>query len=286
MVTALPECDESGKVVKVLGFTIDVSHLKHQAREQRVRMEEALAARHQQERFYDTVSHEIRNPLSAVLQCAENLSDALVSMTKLANNLASKIKDPSAKDEEIKQLLDLISSSNESVETISACSEHQRRLIQDILTMSKLDSQLLQIAHSPVRALSLLDNIRKMFTAECEREGIKLKTTVDASVNQLSVDQVNVDSGRVLQVLINLVSNAIKFTKNESGARYISVIMGASQVRPLDLPVDFSIHNQESIYESSTEGQDEFYLWFKVTDAGRGMSLEEKSRIFSRVCIR
>lgn len=65
MVTALPECDDTGKVVRVLGFTIDVSHFKFQARMQRVRMEEALEARKNQESFYDTVSHELRNPLSA-----------------------------------------------------------------------------------------------------------------------------------------------------------------------------------------------------------------------------
>jgi hypothetical protein len=55
MVTALPECDDTGKVIRVIGFSMDVSHLRHQARVQRVRMEEALEARKNQEMFYDTV---------------------------------------------------------------------------------------------------------------------------------------------------------------------------------------------------------------------------------------
>lgn len=65
MVTALPECDDTGKVIRVIGFSMDVSHLRHQARMQRERMVEALEARKNQEMFYDTVCHEIRNPLSA-----------------------------------------------------------------------------------------------------------------------------------------------------------------------------------------------------------------------------
>jgi hypothetical protein len=55
MITALPECDDTGKVIRVIGFSMDVSHLRHQARIQRVRMEEALEARKNQEMFYDTV---------------------------------------------------------------------------------------------------------------------------------------------------------------------------------------------------------------------------------------
>jgi signal transduction histidine kinase len=203
-------------------------------------------------------------------------------MRKLVNGLAScKAKGSFVMDEKFNFLLDHITSSNESVETISTCSDHQRRLISDILSLSKLDSQLLQINPSPILATSLLGNVRKMFETEAERVGITLEIDVDASISEHNVGQVNLDSGRILQVLINLVSNAIKFTKNEPGPRRIKIVMGASDVRPMDLPVD-SFHNQESIYDTS-ETHDEFYLWFTVTDSGRGLSAEEKARIFTRV---
>ncbi|KEQ80554.1 hypothetical protein M438DRAFT_368568 [Aureobasidium pullulans EXF-150] len=282
MVTALPECDDTGKVIRVLGFTIDVSHFKFQARMQRVRMEEALEARKNQESFYDTVSHELRNPLSAVIHCADSINDSLIEMRKLIKNLACKMKDPLTLEDEIKTLLNHITSSNESVETIATCSDHQRRLISDILSLSKLDSQLLQINPSPVHAVTLLQDVRKMFGIEAGRLGITLEIATHPSIDQLKVDKVNLDSGRILQVLINLVGNAIKFSKNEPGPGRIRVVMGASEKRPLDLPVDFSFHNQESIYESSSEGQNEFYLWFTVSDAGRGMAPDEKARIFTR----
>ncbi|KAG9836722.1 putative histidine kinase HHK19p, partial [Aureobasidium melanogenum] len=282
MVTALPECDDTGKVIRVIGFTIDQSHIRHQARMQRARIEEATEARKNQEMFYDTVCHEIRNPLSAVIHCTDSINDNLIEMRKLVNDLAScKMTGLDDDDDKINCLLNHISSSNESVETITHCSEHQRRLISDILSLSKLDSQLLQINPSPTLAMSLLENIRKMFETEAERVGVTLEVVADSSVCENNVEQVNLDSGRILQVLINLVSNAIKFTKNESGPRRIKVTMGASSLRPLDLPVD-SFHNQESIYDTVYEGQDEFYLWFTVTDSGRGLSAEEKARIFTR----
>ncbi|KAG9976056.1 putative histidine kinase HHK19p, partial [Aureobasidium melanogenum] len=282
MVTALPECDDTGKVIRVIGFTIDQSHIRHQARMQRARIEEATEARKNQEMFYDTVCHEIRNPLSAVIHCTDSINDNLIEMRKLVNDLAScKMTGLDDDDDKINCLLNHISSSNESVETITHCSEHQRRLISDILSLSKLDSQLLQINPSPTLAMSLLENIRKMFETEAERVGVTLEVVADSSVFENNVEQVNLDSGRILQVLINLVSNAIKFTKNESGPRRIKVTMGASSLRPLDLPVD-SFHNQESIYDTVYEGQDEFYLWFTVTDSGRGLSAEEKARIFTR----
>ncbi|KAK6006065.1 hypothetical protein QM012_006475 [Aureobasidium pullulans] len=276
MVTALPECDDTGKVIRVIGFTIDQSHLRHQARMQRVRMEEALEARKNQEMFYDTVCHEIRNPLSAVIHCTDSVNENLIEMRKIVDSLGL-----TGLDVKTNRLLDHITSSIESVETITHCSEHQRRLISDILSLSKLDSQLLHINPSPTLVSSLLENILKMFETEAERVGVRLEVVADSSIHQNNVEQVNLDSGRILQVLINLVSNAIKFTKNEIGPRRIKVTMGASDVRPLDLPVD-SFHNQESIYDTPSESQDEFYLWFTVTDSGRGLSAEEKARIFTR----
>lgn len=218
----------------------------------------------------------------SVIHCTDSIHDNLMEMRKLVNSLASSTAKSSFDvDEKITFLLDHISSSNESVEAISTCSDHQRRLISDILSLSKLDSQLLQINPSPVSATTLLETIRKMFEVEAERVGVALEIVADFSIAKNNVGQVNLDFGRVLQVLINLVSNAIKFTKNEPGLRRIKVIMGTSYVRPLDLLVD-SFHNPESIYDTS-ENQDDFYLWFTVTDSGRGLSAEEKTRIFTRV---
>ena len=79
----------------------------------------------------------------------------------------------------------------------------------------------------------------------------------------------------------------MKFTtkpKDDGSSRDVTVRMGASIKRPLDLQVDFSIARafQDSIYDTAEFSEHTCYLWFTVEDTGIGMNEEEKNRIFSR----
>lgn len=123
-----------------------------------------------------------------------------------------------------------------------------------------------------------------MSEVEAERVGVDLKTFVDQSLRTLNAEWVVVDPGRVMQVLINLVTNAIKFTKTEDGKKEVTVRMGASVKRPLDLNVDFTLAraHQDSIFDTAEFTENTCYLWFTVEDTGCGMNAEEKNRIFSR----
>lgn len=76
--------------------------------------------------------------------------------------------------------------------------------------MSKLDSNLLQINQSPVRATSILDDMRRIFEIEAGRAGIDLRIQADPSIEKMEVDNVMLDTGRVHQILINLITNALK----------------------------------------------------------------------------
>lgn len=195
----------------------------------------------------------------------------------------------SARDKD--HLRDLISTSAEAVQTISACSAHQKRIVDDLLTLSKLDSNLLQINRSPVRAPAILHEVHRMFETEAQRVGVALTVEEDKSLR--GIDWVALDTGRVQQILINLVTNAIKFTKSKSSVetRRVNISMGSSVQRPskdsLLIPVDFtlarslrdSIHDTGDIADSTDKS---FYIWFSVQDTGRGMSEAERARTFSR----
>ena len=81
--TGVAERSENGEPVAIHGCLIDISHLKWAEEIQKRRMEEAIEARQNQERFIDVTCHEIRNPLSAVMQCVDAISEVSLNMNEV-----------------------------------------------------------------------------------------------------------------------------------------------------------------------------------------------------------
>src|SRR5271155_1046968 len=158
-------------------------------------------------------SHEMRNPISAILHSAEEILQSLREIEKTGSD--QSIFDDMA----------------QAADTILYCSNHQRRIVDDILTLSRLDSKLLQISPAPAQPVLLIRSALRMFDAELKSARIELAVREDPSLRDLKIDWLLLDSGRVLQILINLMTNAIKFTQSEP-RRQISVTISVSQRRP------------------------------------------------------
>ncbi|PSN67097.1 hypothetical protein BS50DRAFT_493331 [Corynespora cassiicola Philippines] len=269
---AFPERFEDGMLKSVFGSITNISPQKWAEGFQKRKMEEAVELKRQQENFIDITSHEMRNPLSAILQCADEISTILSDF---------KGVDPNAKHPTA------ISDSIDAAQTIALCAQHQKRIVDDVLTLSKLDSAMLMVTPVDAQPLQVAQRALKMFEGEVQTAGIQMEFVLTEEYKQLEIDWVKLDPSRVLQVLINLTTNAIKFTTTES-SRTIKVILSASRGRPsASKTPTVSFFPSRSKRVDQTLGPDwgdgeEIFLEFAVQDTGRGLNDEEKKVLFQR----
>jgi len=183
---------------------------------------EAKRASEQKSRFLSRMSHEIRTPLNGVL----GLSKAL-SKTSLEG--------------EQQKMLSLITQSGDALLAV----------VNDILDLARIEAGRLEIMPSPSSLCALFRSTCELHHGTATEKGLTFEIHYDASLNQNYM----LDSGRVRQILSNLISNAIKFT--EKG----SVCVTAS---------------------AAPSGQDanRFDLSFSVKDTGPGLSYDQKLRVF------
>lgn len=170
----------------------------------------------------------------------------------------------------------------ESVNIITSCCAHQRRIVDDILTLSKLDSKLLEIAPSVTNLNTMLFELEKIFEADAQKFDVALRVHKDLG----NVQWAMLDTGRLTQVLTNLMTNAAKFTHKEA-ERTVTITVGISKHRPSEreLDVEFvaaGIARERNHAGTRTGMGEEFYLHFTVSDTGCGFDEEQKSRIFGR----
>jgi len=220
-------------------------------------------------------SHEIRNPLSAVLHLADDIyqtSKDLLSYTELSYEHIEK-----------ETLQSALTSTCASAETILSCVLHQKRIVDDILVVSRLESGVLVVTPVPTQPSHLIQTALKMFEAEVRTSNTTLTFIEDDSLEVLSIDHLLFDSSRVLQILVNLVGNAIKFTKLEE-TRKIKVIMAAALTRPSEKTADIEYIPISEIPQVQAFDEDGEVVWLSlsVIDSGRGLSSSEKQRLFKR----
>ncbi|KAF7596988.1 hypothetical protein BBP40_011354 [Aspergillus hancockii] len=245
----------------------DITEEKRAEISQKKIAEEAQHRKEQQERFIDMISHEVRNPLSAILHCTEDILEAVQQENQ-------EISFPAIA---------------QAAETISLCVAHQKKIVDDVLTFSKLDAEMLTLSPRLGQPRRHFATSMTMFRPEMRKHEIDFEYKLDNSYADCGVEWVIADLDRMSQVLVNIICNAIKFTARSDHEKKISVYMGASQERPTSYPpnVVFFSSGDAALGLDATHrpewGKGEVaYIMVAVKDTGIGISAEAQKRLFER----
>lgn len=215
----VPLIDEDGEARRVLGVSTDITSRKRAEQSMLESKNAAEEANRAKSEFLANMSHEIRTPMNAILGFTDILGGMVV-------------------DPKQKEFLDSIHSSGKSL----------LNLINDILDLSKVEAGKLELEAEPLELAGFLKEVAMIFSQKVLEKSLAWKLELDPKMPAY----VALDAGRLRQILLNLVGNAVKFT--ETGE--VSLKVGGT---PEGEVVDLS---------------------FEITDTGVGISPEYQDRIF------
>ena len=214
-VTALH--DDEGRLAGFLGIADDITRARRAQREVQEAMRAAEAANLAKSRFLANMSHELRTPLNAIIGYSEMLEE------------------DASGEAETQTVADL--------RRIRAAGHHLLRLINDVLDLSKVEAGRVELHIERVDIETLVQDVASTVRPMVDRNGNKLEIALHGEAGALDTD-----ATRLRQILVNLLSNAAKFT--EKGTVRL---------------------------EASREGDS---VVFRVEDTGIGMTEEQLGRVF------
>jgi PAS domain S-box-containing protein len=216
--------DERGRIIGFTKIVRDITPLKHAQEklvEERNRADAASAAKTE---FLNSISHEIRTPMSAI--------KGLAYILARTQPLSDKQK--------------------EYINTIEISAESLISLINNLLDVSKIEARTVELENIPFSLLQILDEIIKMMEVKAKEKNLTLILEAECieGCNFLG------DPTRIRQIIINLCSNAIKFTENGS----------------IDIRVSTQQTDRDNIHD----------VCVAIRDTGIGIPEEKLSTVFNR----
>ncbi|MEG4286029.1 response regulator [Microcoleus sp. A006_D1] len=230
-------CDENGSVMYYEGTVIDITDRKQSESAMQSALEAAESANRAKSTFLANMSHELRTPLNAIIGYSEMLKEE-------AEELGSSESVP-------------------DLEKIRTAGKHLLSLIDDILDISKIEAGRMDLYLETFDIHALIESA--VATARPLIE--KNSNTVEVYCPD-NLDTMHADMTKVRQVLLNLLSNAAKFTKNGK------IAIGVEKIKNEQL----RMKNQEESSQILISNSE--FLSFRVADTGIGMTQDQLQRVF------
>ncbi|CDR49093.1 hypothetical protein NBRC10512_002638 [Rhodotorula toruloides] len=250
---------------------------KKEAEEAEQRRRIAVEEKRQQELLIDVTSHEIRNPISAILQ---NSDFTRSSLQKLRDTLVVLQQRNALPSELAGSALNDLDEDIEALDAITECGMAQERIANDILGLAQIQLSKYNIAPIEFDLTTSLRNICRMFKNECRTKDIELNLIIGSSLARLGPKaRVFADPARLTQIIVNLLSNAIRFTA-KSSSRIVTLSVELSSTRPADDAPIVPPKGEDDVRR--IEAGQPIFLLFSVEDTGPGMTKEETSRLFAK----
>jgi PAS domain S-box-containing protein len=171
--------NKQGTVDKYIEVVIDISSKKKVELELIAAKEEALQLSRAKDMFISVMSHEIRTPLNAVI----GMSHLLLDGAKLE-------------------------SQQENLEVLKFSSDNLLTLINDVLDFTKIETGNVELEHSEVHLRDMIQSISASLQYKTKEKNIYLQAQINDNVPEVVMG----DSTRLSQIILNLASNAVKFT--------------------------------------------------------------------------
>ncbi|TWU13343.1 Autoinducer 2 sensor kinase/phosphatase LuxQ [Symmachiella macrocystis] len=218
VITAIRNSD--GKINGFLGVAEDVTERKRQDAALQAAKEAAESANRAKSEFLANMSHEIRTPMTAILGYSELVLDNVSDQENI-----------------------------DALKTVQQSGEHLLGIINDILDLSKIDSGKLSVERIKCSPTQLVSEVAALMRVRCNEKGLPLEVQFDGRMPAT----IQSDPTRLKQILINLVSNAIKFAEDNKVGLTASLL--------------------------DAEG-DEPKIQFTIIDSGIGLREEQMTRLF------
>jgi len=219
-----PVENDEGIVIHYVGIQTDVTRSVENERRLRDAQIAAETANRVKSEFLANMSHEIRTPLTAILGCADSLCRALTSAEPLA-----------------------------TAKTIRSQGQLLTGILNDILDLSKIEAGKLEIHREDCSILSIIADVRSLMEPQMSGKNLVMTTTFDSLLPQT----IHTDPLRFRQILINLTSNAIKFTESGSVQIHVSCQRKGEtsqlQVAVTDTGIGIPPQKLQAIFEAFTQ---------------------------------